>query len=399
MILCARLNLFDSFAQALEVRFSSVNNRFSQVLSGTSKVDNQDNDVSQDVLTSSFAAPMVVSGRAEPTPDRAPLAPCLVGLGTTLGGPAATVSPLGDSSPSHLSFADLLVTLRVLESSGGYLPDSFLAWLRGKVVYSLEPSFVVSGNAITDLIASLRSRVVDPLPGLSKDGDSVIPFICRLVGVSDSSPSSVVSASATCSAGDAGFVPTLPPPPPGFARLPAPSPSLPTPVSSAPVPSPFPGLVFCSSAAFVVRSSSFSLPGRSPVPSSVAPVASLHVLFLRLLHPSSQSLLLSILVFPQCLTGPRLPFTSSVASSSWSFLVLLSSPQILMLLPLSSLRFPCRLLLLLFLLVLFLPLLSSVRAPWLLLFLGLSLRWFRLPPLLLLPCRLRFLPWFLLCSR
>ena len=78
----------------------------------------QDNDLSQDVLTSSLPAPSVVAGCAEPTPDRAPLAPCLVGLGTTLGGPAATVLPTGGSSPSHLSFEDLLVTLRVSRLRG-----------------------------------------------------------------------------------------------------------------------------------------------------------------------------------------------------------------------------------------------------------------------------------------
>ena len=115
----------------MEVRFSAIDNRFSQVLSGASKIDIQDKDVSQDVLTSSLTAPTVVAGRAEPTPDRASLAPCPVGLGTTLGGPAATVLPLSDSSPSRLSFAHLLVTLRVLKSSGGVRArciSGFAAW-------------------------------------------------------------------------------------------------------------------------------------------------------------------------------------------------------------------------------------------------------------------------------
>ena len=89
------------------------------MLSGTSSVTSQDIHVIQDVLTHSFLAPLVVVRRAEPMPDRAPSAPCSVGLGITLGGPTATVSPTGISSPSHLSFADLLVMLRVLESSGG----------------------------------------------------------------------------------------------------------------------------------------------------------------------------------------------------------------------------------------------------------------------------------------
>ena len=71
---------------------------------------------------------MVVAGRAKPAPDRASSATCSVGLGTTLGGLAAAVSPAGASFPSRLSFADLglLVTLRVLELSGGSMLDIFL---------------------------------------------------------------------------------------------------------------------------------------------------------------------------------------------------------------------------------------------------------------------------------
>ena len=70
-IMCQVRSLFDSFAQSLEVRFSSMDNRFSQVLSWTSKDDVQDKDVSQDVLASSLPAPTVVAGCAEPMPDRA----------------------------------------------------------------------------------------------------------------------------------------------------------------------------------------------------------------------------------------------------------------------------------------------------------------------------------------
>ena len=112
-------------------------------MSDASKVDS---GINLDVLTIPFPAPSVVAGRAEPTPDRAPLAPCLISLGTTLGGPAATVRPMGDSSPSCLPFEDLLVTLRVLESSGGSVPDAFLASLCGKVVFLHEHLFAISGN-------------------------------------------------------------------------------------------------------------------------------------------------------------------------------------------------------------------------------------------------------------
>ena len=117
-VMCQVKSLFGSFAQSLKVRFSNIN-RFSQVLSGTSSVASQDINVCQDVLTPSLPALTVVAGCAEPAPDRGPSASCSVCLGTTLGGPIATVSPTGTSSPSRLSFANLLVMLRVVESSGG----------------------------------------------------------------------------------------------------------------------------------------------------------------------------------------------------------------------------------------------------------------------------------------
>ena len=173
---------------------------------------------------------------------------------------------MGNSSPFCLSFSDLLVTLRVLESSGGSLPVSFLASLQGKVVFSLDPSFMVSGNAIADSVASFRLLVVDPIPGSSKDGDSAIPFICRLVGVSDSTPPSVVGASALRSAGVADPVPASPHPPSPWFRLPSCSSPFSS-RSSCVVCScsfyfPWP-CSSCSSATFVIRSSSFSFPGRS----------------------------------------------------------------------------------------------------------------------------------------
>ena len=57
-------------------------------------------DVSQDVLTFPFSAPSVVAGRSEPTPDRAPFAPCSDRLGTTLGGLAAVYALTGSSPPN-----------------------------------------------------------------------------------------------------------------------------------------------------------------------------------------------------------------------------------------------------------------------------------------------------------
>ena len=121
-ILCQDKSSFDSFVQSLEARFTSLDNRFSHVTSDASKVDDVisgSNDVSQDVLTVPFAAPSIVAGRCEPTPDRAPFAPCSVGLGTTLGGPVTIEAPTSGSPQSCLSFEDALITLRVLESLGG----------------------------------------------------------------------------------------------------------------------------------------------------------------------------------------------------------------------------------------------------------------------------------------
>ena len=125
-------------------------------------------DVSQDV-----SAPSAVAGRSELMPDRAPLTPYTGGLGTTLGGPAAVDATTGSSSVSRLSFEDLLVTIRVLESSGGYVPDSFLDSLRRLVVFSSDRSFAVSGDSHADTVSSFRVRASDPLnptPVSSRDG-------------------------------------------------------------------------------------------------------------------------------------------------------------------------------------------------------------------------------------
>ena len=56
------------------------------------------------------------------------------------------------------------------------MPEVFLTSLLGKVIFSLEPSFAVSGDAIADIPASFCLRVVDPTPGSSKNGDSIIPL-------------------------------------------------------------------------------------------------------------------------------------------------------------------------------------------------------------------------------
>ena len=151
------------------------------------------------------------------------------------------------------------------------MPDAFLALLCCKVMYSTEHSFAISGDLIADSVVSFRAStfdLVNPLPGSSKDGDSVIPLICNIVGVSTSFLPLVVGAGAGRSAGVSGYLyalPTPPPPLPGFASFPSVASSLlapPPPVSSASCSSFF--FWFCSSSSsttFVVRlPSSFPLP-------------------------------------------------------------------------------------------------------------------------------------------
>ena len=164
-------------------------------------------------------------------------------------------------------------------SSGGYIPDSFLDSLRGLVVYSNDHSFAVSGDSLADSVSSSHARSSDPVnptPGSSKDGGSIIPFVCNLVGVFASSLPSVVGS--VHSAGGFGSVGALPAPPPGFAHLPSVASSVPPrlPVSSAAVPPsfsyPFPPSAPPTSFAHPLPS---LYPITSPVTPSVAPIASL----------------------------------------------------------------------------------------------------------------------------
>ena len=105
---------FASFAKSLEGRFSSIDKRFSQVMSSSSfkVIDSRDNVSCQGVFSHSFAAPSPVAVRSEHPPDRAPSASYSDKLGTTLGGPAAASASLGTFSLPHMSFSDLLTTVR-----------------------------------------------------------------------------------------------------------------------------------------------------------------------------------------------------------------------------------------------------------------------------------------------
>ena len=227
----------------------------------------QDKDVSQVVLTVSLPAPSVVAGHAETTPNRAPLVPCLVGLGTTLGGLAATVLPTDCSPPSRLFFESPLFTLRLLKSSGGPMPDIFLVSLQGKVVFLHEHPFAISGNLIADSFTSFCACIIDPLtPSLARPRMGIVSY--HLFVAWWVCPPRPLSQSLALRS-QLGFLVLCLlslTPPPGFACLPSVPPSLPVPptMSSVPVLSPFFWSCSSSSSAFVVRlSSSFSLSCRS----------------------------------------------------------------------------------------------------------------------------------------
>ena len=70
---------FNNFAKQLEVKFSSINDKISQVIPSTPNVDSVDlvicdpSIVSQSVATHSFSAPTPVAVRSEHTPLRAPM--------------------------------------------------------------------------------------------------------------------------------------------------------------------------------------------------------------------------------------------------------------------------------------------------------------------------------------
>ena len=136
--------LFDSFAASLEARFTSIDNKVSEVASSRdlpiasaahqSEPDGIRDVSVQDVANSnnSFSAPTVVARRFDPVPDVVPSAPYPDGLGTYSGGPVATNALSNATSLTHICFVDLLATIRVLEVSGR-VPDAFLESLRGSI--------------------------------------------------------------------------------------------------------------------------------------------------------------------------------------------------------------------------------------------------------------------------
>ena len=90
--------LFDSFAGSLEARFTSIDNKVSEVASSRdlpialvahrSEPDRiRDVSVQDDNSNTSFSAPILVAGGSEPAPDGVPSPPYPDGLGAYPGGP------------------------------------------------------------------------------------------------------------------------------------------------------------------------------------------------------------------------------------------------------------------------------------------------------------------------
>ena len=189
--------MITSFAESLGARLSSINRRFSQVLTCCASVT-QASDVScQDVLTDcSLSAPSPVAVRTEHLPDRGPYTPYSDGLGTTLGGPATVSESTDSTSLPHMSFADLLATVQFFEASGR-VPDSFLETLLAYVIVAPDFDAAIGGSSLVDSIRTYRvPNPLHPVPGPSQGGDSIVPFFYCLVASLGLSPFAASSASA-----------------------------------------------------------------------------------------------------------------------------------------------------------------------------------------------------------
>ena len=111
---------------------------------------------------------------------------------------------LDATSLLRMLFAELMVTVQFFESSSGRVPDSFLNSLRAYVVVAPDFDLAIGGSSLVDSIRTYHLRLsdpVNPVPGLSQGGDSIVPFLYRLVASSGSSPLVSSSASTLCHGG------------------------------------------------------------------------------------------------------------------------------------------------------------------------------------------------------
>ena len=129
-------------------------------------------------------------------------------LGANLGGPAVTEASSDVGFPSQMLLGEFLARIKDLECRFGYLPDNFLSSLLGKVINSPDYSLYLSSDAILVSLRSFRSRLLDPmspLPGSSRDSDSVILFLWSLLGVANPYPPVSSGGPSACAPGDSGL--------------------------------------------------------------------------------------------------------------------------------------------------------------------------------------------------
>ena len=151
----------------------------------------------------------------------------------------------------------------------------FLDSLRAYVVVAPDFNLAIGGSSLADWNSACRLRLsdpVNPVPGLSQEGDSIVPFLYRLVASSGSSPLVSLSASALRHGGvldvsGSGLGSSLPP---LCSSLSGPSPVAPLAPSVAPFPSSLPSV----STPLGFHSSSFA--SSLPKLSSLAPTFPVH---------------------------------------------------------------------------------------------------------------------------
>ena len=105
-------------------------------------------------------------------------------------------------------FGEFLARIRDLEIKFGYVPDNYLMALRGKVIHSSDYSLYLSGDAILDSMCWFRLRLSDPVspvPGSSRDSDSVILFLCSLMGMANPYPPTAAGKSGARTPWGSGF--------------------------------------------------------------------------------------------------------------------------------------------------------------------------------------------------
>ena len=102
-------SMLDSFKDAFEARFASVNHRFSQFSASSDSPVSISNVSCQDATNHSLPPPSPVAVCLEHPPDRGPCAPYADGLGSSLGGPAIVSASDDTTSSPRMAFADLLV--------------------------------------------------------------------------------------------------------------------------------------------------------------------------------------------------------------------------------------------------------------------------------------------------